>query len=499
MKGSFRWALASKPDRGLFKIRTHMLLPCLQNLFIPCTIAGKVKNMAFSRPMHEMARRNKNRLRLHVPGHKGQALFDAEPVQALDVTELPATDDLYAPSGPIVKAQEMMAQAAGAAHTLMLTGGSTAGIHTMLLYSTEPGDTVILPRNAHLSFMSGCVLADLNPKYVPLQMTLDGYAYASEEGFLDAIKRHPEARAVVVTRPDYYGGMVDIARVAAAAHAKRMRLLVDEAHGAHLPWMESIRSAAFYGADLWVQSAHKTLPALTAGALLHLNRREDAQRALRMLRMVQTSSPAFYLLQSLDDARAWMEEHGAYALKELRNHLLKFRVRMKALGYADAHDSWRDLPLEFDPTRLVIAAPQGGYALAESLRGQGIDVEMADDRRIVCILTVMDGKETFRRLLSALEKASGLPKASMPPMPCDYPIPRQVMRPRQAALRKQESVELSRAVGRVSGTSVGLYPPGIPLITPGEKITPEAVAILLAAPEEKRFGLCGGQLLCTLK
>lgn len=455
--------------------------------------------MANSRPMHEMARRNRNRLRLHVPGHKGQALPDLGPVQLADTTELPVTDDLYAPSGPILRAQELMAKAAGAAHTLMLTGGATAGILTMLLYSTKPGDTVILPRNAHLSFVSGCVLADLNPVYVPLQMTLDGYAYAPEENFLTAIRCHPEARAVVVTRPDYYGGMVNLARIAEAAREKGMRLLVDEAHGAHLPWMAGIQSAASFGADLWVQSAHKTLPALTAGAFLHLARGEDDQRALRMLRMVQTSSPAFYLMQSMDDARAWMEEHGAAALIELQNHARAFRARMRALGYEDAHEAWKHLPLEFDPTRLVIKAPQGGYALASCLRDQGIDVEMADDWRIVCVLTVMDGEETFTRLLKALEVAARLPKGSDPPVCMDYPLPRQVMGPRQAALGRQELVDVSRAAGRISGTSVGLYPPGIPLVVPGEEISPEALEILLAAPEEKRFGLCSGKFLCVME
>ncbi len=455
--------------------------------------------MAFSRPMHEMARCNKNRLRLHVPGHKGQVLFDAEPTQVLDVTELPATDDLYAPYGPIVKAQELMAQAAGAAHTLMLTGGSTAGILAMLLYSTEPGDTVIIPRNAHFSFLSGCVFADLCPQFVPVQTTVDGYSYASEEGFLEAISRHPQARAVVVTRPDYYGGMINISRIAAAAHAGGMRLLVDEAHGAHLPWMGSLQSAASLGADLWVQSAHKTLPALTAGALLHLSGEEDVHRALRLLRMVQTSSPAFYLLQSLDDARAWMEEHGAKALNGLQNHLRAFRVQMKAMGYTDAHESWSPLPLEFDPTRLVIEAPQGGYALAESLREHSIDVEMADDRRIVCILSVMDGEETLRRLLEGLQMAACMPKADLPPVLREFALPRQVMRPRQAALGKLELVELKMAVGRVSGASVGLYPPGIPLVTPGEEISKYVIVDLLAAPEEKRFGLCNGKFLCTLE
>ena len=455
--------------------------------------------MAVSRPMHDMALRNRDRLRLHVPGHKGQALYDVEPVQTLDVTELPVTDDLYAPSGPIQKAQELAARAAGAANTLMLTGGSTAGIQTMLLYSLEPGNTVILPRNAHLSFINGCVLADLIPVYVPLEMTPDGYAYAAEEGFLAAIRNHPEARAVVVTRPDYYGGMVGLSRIAAAAHAGNMRLLTDEAHGAHLPWMENIHSAASYGADLWVQSAHKTLPALTAGAFLHFARGEDVKRALRMLRMVQTSSPAFYVLQSLDDARAFMEEHGTAKLKDLQNRLGELRAGMKAMGYDDAHEAWRSLPLEFDPTRLVINAPQGGHALANILQEQGIDVEMADDFRIVCILTVMDKEETFLRLLAALKKASGTPCMKAPFGTGAFPMPRQVMRPRQAALGRQEWTDASRAAGRISGTSAGLYPPGIPLVAPGEEITAAIVEILMAAPEKKRFGLNNGKFLCVLE
>jgi len=330
-------------------------------------------------------------------------------------------------------------------------------------------------------------------------MTEDGYSYASEEGFLLAIEHHPKARAVIVTRPDYYGGMVSLSRIAAAAHTRGMRLLTDEAHGAHLPWMDNVKSAAFFGADLWVQSAHKTLPALTAGAFLHLAQGEDVQRAMRMLRIVQSSSPAFYLLQSLDDARAWMDENGMAALKELQSHLRELKEQMKLMGYTDAHESWEHLPLNFDPTRLVITAPQGGYALSESLREQGIDVEMADDRRIVCIITVMDEDETFRRLLKALGKAVCLPSGHISHVPCDYALPRQVMRPRQAALGKQELVDTSLAAGRISGTSVGLYPPGIPLVVPGEEISLEAVQNLLTAPEDRRFGLCDGKFLCVVE
>lgn len=452
--------------------------------------------MAPSRPVSDMLTQNLGRLRLHVPGHKGNALFGGGETEAFDTTELPVTDDLYAPAGAVKKAQERMAAAYGAAHTLMLTGGSTAGILTMLLYAASPGDTVILPRNAHHSCLSACILGDLRPVYVPLKTLPDGYGYAPEAVFLKAIAAHPEARAVLVTRPDYYGGMVPLARIAEAAHEKGMRLLVDEAHGAHLNWLGDFLTAAANGADLWVQSAHKTLPALTAGAMLHLAKGEDARRALQRLRLVQTSSPAFYLMKSLDDAVAWMEENGKAALAALRERLAGFRPRLADWGLADAHDSWRALPMEFDPTRLVIASSGGGYALASFLSKQGIDVEMADAARIVCVLTVMDGPETFSRLSSALEKVPR-PAVRAPLFPASCPLPRQVLPPRQAAFARQEPVPLSRAAGRICGVSAGLYPPGTPIVAPGEEITAEVLEILLSAPEENRFGLWEGQLVCV--
>ncbi len=453
--------------------------------------------MPLDRPMHEMLTECKDRLRLHVPGHKGQVLFGEEAVFGFDLTELDVTDDLYAPSGAIAKAQELLAASAGAGHSLFLTGGSTAGILTMLLYAAKPGDTVILPRNAHVSCLSGCILADLHPVYVPLEVTADGYAYAPAEGFLLAMEQHPQAKAVLVTRPDYYGGMIPLAGIAAAAHQRGMRLLVDEAHGAHFNWLPDVETACSAGADLWVQSAHKTLPALTAGAFLHLGMAEDAARARRMLRMVQTSSPAFYLMKSMDDARAWMDAYGANALKSLRSQMEVFRSKLKAMGCHDAHAGWRDLPLAFDDTRLVISAPQCGFALAEALKHQAIDVEMADDRRIVCILSVMDGEETFRRLESALRMAAVRPQAATFTPTVTRVLPKRVMPPRQAALGETEWVAAENSAGRVLALSAGLYPPGVPLIAPGEEIPAEAVSILLSAPARNRFGMDDNRLLCV--
>ena len=453
--------------------------------------------MRLYRPMHEMLSSNLDRLHLHVPGHKGKDLFDNVPAQTFDTTELGITDDLYAPTGAIQLAQEQMALSAGAGHTLFLTGGSTAGILTMLLYSAKPGDTVILPRNAHQSCINGCVLADLHPAYVPFEMTEDGYAYAPEEAFLKVIAHHPKAAAVLVTRPDYYGGMVPLAKIAKAAHDLGMRLLIDEAHGAHLNWMTDIETASSAGADLWVQSAHKTLPALTAGAFLHLGKNEDVLRARRMLRMVQTSSPAFYLMKSLDDARAWMDTHGKPALEKLQGCLHAFRSLITELGYQDAHALWSNQPLTFDPTRLVLSAPQGGYALADALMRLGVDVEMADERRIVCIMAVMDGRQTLDRLEAALKAATYLPAVNtfLPAIPLSLPV--QKLSLRQAALGDTQWVALEKSAGRILASSIGLYPPGVPLAAPGEEMTGEIAAILLSAPEKNRFGIHNGNLLCV--
>ena len=183
----------------------------------------------------------KDRVRLHMPGHKGR-------LDPFDTTELPVTDDLYAPESGIRRAEEMAARAFGAAHTLMLTGGSTAGILAMLLAYVSPGEQVILPRNAHHSALSACVWGGLDA------------VFADE--LSQAVARHPQARAVFVTRPDYYGRCMDLAPLCAQAHAAGMRVLVDEAHGAHFAWWDQPQSAGRLGADAWVQSAHKTLPAL---------------------------------------------------------------------------------------------------------------------------------------------------------------------------------------------------------------------------------------------
>ena len=187
------------------------------------------------RPIYDMLREAANRASFHMPGHKGRAPFGAADLYALDTTELPQTDDLYAPERGVAAAQQLYARAAGAASTIFLTNGSSAGIHVMLQLYAREGDTVLLPRNAHLSAVNGCIMGGLKVRWLPVSMTEDGLCYLKEADVIAAMDAHPEAKAVLLTRPDYYGCLLPLENIAAAAHARNIRVVVDEAHGAHFP------------------------------------------------------------------------------------------------------------------------------------------------------------------------------------------------------------------------------------------------------------------------
>lgn len=267
------------------------------------------------RPVYDMLTAVSARRSGHMPGHKGCSPFGAADLYALDTTELPNTDDLYAAEGGLREAMRLYAQAAGAAKTIFLHNGSTAGNHVMLQLYAREGETVLLPRNAHLSAVNACVLGGMRVKWMPVRCTPDGYCYLAEEDVLAALRANPDARAMLLVRPDYYGGAMreDVfRRIAAAAHRQGTKVVVDEAHGAHFPWCDGMTSAGALGADAWVQSVHKTLMGLTGSAVLHLADAADEKRAWTLLRREQTSSPSFLLMLSIDDsARGWkrMVEH----------------------------------------------------------------------------------------------------------------------------------------------------------------------------------------------
>lgn len=499
--------------------------------------------------MREMLAGVADRLSLHMPGAQGRGPFGPVDPYRLETTELGVTDDLYAPCGAIARAEALAARCAGAAHTLMLTGGSTAGVQAMLLYAAG-GGAVILPRNAHLSALHLCAVAGLDVVFARPSFTASGLCYTPDESYLEALERRPDARALLVVRPDYYGALHWPARAAARARALGIPVLCDEAHGAHLNWDAETPTAGALGADVWVQSAHKTLPALNGGAWLHAGPGMDAARLRAMLRAVQSSSPSFVTLLALDDARAWMEQNGAEAVARLKAAAARFHARAAALGYADGQDEpgWA-----YDRTRVVLRAPQGGYALSEALAARGVDVEMSDADRVVCILSLLDGPERLERLARVLREVAadgrrkgpdgsradensggaGMPGAERadgggldadhgtqgaehgsadgtgsdglrafaadggpdwlsPPEPPERAVPL-----REAFFAPSEAVPLDRAAGRVSAAAAGPYPPGAALVTPGERVTEELAAYLAALGPRRTFGLGpGGTLVC---
>lgn len=450
------------------------------------------------RPIYEMLEAAAKAQSAHMPGHKGHAPFGITDLYRLDTTELPSTDDLYVPERGIAEAECLYAKAAGAGATLLLHNGSTIGIHVMLQLWAKEGDTVLLPRNAHLSAMNACIIGGLRPAWIQVTRRQDGYCYLRPEDVLQAMHQHPEAKTLLLTRPDYYGGCMPLEEIIAAAHEAGIRVAVDEAHGAHLPWMEGgLQSAGAYGADAWVQSVHKTLPGLTSSAVLHLKEPGDGERALQLLRREQTSSPSFLLMMSIDDARAFMEQEGKARLASTIAAANTVRTQLQGTVYRDAHTLWQTTGMQFDPTRLVIDAPEGGERLAQRLRMQGVEVEMHDPWRVVMILTCMDSSEGIRHIGEVLTRLAEEPPVHHPPMEENAALPQQVMTPREAVMKEAKRMPIRQAVGEVAAVSAGLYPPGIPLVCPGERITGETVERLAKAANQQRFGTEGDTILCV--
>lgn len=456
------------------------------------------KTQQVKRPIYEMLEAAAKAQSAHMPGHKGHAPFGVTDLYRLDTTELPSTDDLYVPERGIAEAERLYAKAAGAGSTLLLHNGSTAGIHVMLQLWAREGDTVLLPRNAHLSAMNACIIGGLRPAWIQVTRRQDGYCYLRPEDVLESIQQHPEAKTLLLTRPDYYGGCVPLADIVAVAHEKGIRVVVDEAHGAHLRWMEGgLQSAGAYGADAWVQSVHKTLPGLTGSAVLHLHDLGDEERALQLLRREQTSSPSFLLMMSIDDARAFMEQEGKTRLAATVAAANDVRTRLQETPYRDAHALWQATGMQFDPTRLVIEAPEGGERLAQRLRMQGIEAEMHDPWRAVMILTCMDSPEDIHHIGEVLARLAEEPPALHLPMEESALLPQQVMTPREAVMRETKRMPIRQAASEVAAVSAGLYPPGIPLVCPGERITDETAELLAKAASQQRFGIEGDTILCV--
>lgn len=494
------------------------------------------------KPIYEALRRMAQRspARFHVPGHKGGTFFPQEalhifaPLLQLDLTELPGLDDLHDPRGIIAQAQELAAEVFHADRTYFLVGGSTVGNLAMILGTIDRGDQVFVARHSHRSVFHALSMAEaeaiiLEPEICPrFQVPLG----VSESCFEQALRHYPQAKAIILTYPNYYGQALDIEPIIRLAHERNMLVLVDEAHGAHFGQDECLpRSAMQLGADVSVQSTHKMLASMTMTSMLHIKgervSRPDIEACLHRL---QSSSPSYPLLASLDLARAalarmkpedWHQALDAY--RHLRERLHEAGWTVSAAGTAGGvseQDTSSMAPVGgpeklrpktgtvcHDPFKLIIRAPEGwhGFQLQQKLFEENIAVELADPTQILLTLPLAPQISWHDRLLQALDKIrhgrngalevdarKPLPRpvesapgdkcsdacsdqASHVTMAKDGPRWR-VLQMKRISLEDVEEIDLSEAAGRLSAEMLVPYPPGVPLLIPGEEVDKQCVA-----------------------
>lgn len=427
-----------------------------------------------------------------IPGHKhragtlwptlGRVVDDDVPLFAGLGTMKAATEALG-------RAERAGAQLWGADWCRYSTGGSTHVNQVAALAVGRPGDTVLVSRTAHRSTLSGLILAGLRPVWLPAEVDArlglpTGVSLSALAAALDA---HPQAAAIFLVEPSYVGTLSEVGAAVELAHARGVPVVVDQAWGAHFGFHPGYPPHALQvGADVMITSAHKTLPAYTQAALIAARTElVGADRLERAFETSATTSPAGAILASIDASRALLESGtGRARLDELLSIVAAARKRLRenGVGVVDPSDL---APERFDPAKLVLTFDRGdGLAIERELLAAGVPVEQADRDTIVAVVTMLDDESTLGRLVDAVvaaHDASAPPREVLPAAVWSAPIPPAALTPRAAFFAAHETVAADDAIGRVSAELIAPYPPGIPLLAPGETITADAVAALRTA------------------
>jgi len=480
---------------------------------------GKKKGVAMRKYLYEFLREraDKNIYSFHMPGHKGSDEFFGGVFPGLDTTEFGETDNLYSPDGVLKRSMERAARVFGAAHTFFLVNGSTAGIIAAIAACVREDEEILVARNSHRSVYGGLILSGAAPRYVFPDRTPFGAAGGINAGEIKkTLERFPRVRAAVITSPTYEGFVSDIEEIAGALHERNIPLITDEAHGAHFKFHDGFpRTALSLGADIAVQSLHKTMPALGQSALLHMRGDfADKGEIEKMLPLIQTSSPSYLLMGMTDRLIGMLEENGldydAYMkkLRALRAELGK----LKNISLAGHELKYKYSIRDVDQSKLVMIPGPGvtGRELSEKLaREHGIQIEMSAAGYAVAITSVADTSEGFSRISAALKKIDAelnesgaayndgsrraynneLPrlasdiKTELPQPTRDIEInfPRStrdiemVLTPRRAFNSKTEILPADDCIGRIAADFVIPFPPGVPVLVPGERIKSDVV------------------------
>ena len=425
----------------------------------------------------------------HMPGHKLGKIYDklgytniVKNIYKMDTTEISGTDNLHSPEGVIKESQERAAKVFKSEGTYYLVNGSTCGIQGAIMAICGPKDKIIVNRDCHQSVISACILGDVDPIYIYPQIDKENNILQGikVEDTLSTIENNIDAKAILVTYPTYYGMTYDLEKICKYAHDKGMVVIVDEAHGSHLGLSDKLpRTALEQGADIVIQSTHKTLPSFTQSSMIHIQgNRIDKEKLSTMLRMIESSSPSYILMSSLELAVDIYENNGNELMKELLNNIDDFKLNMK-------NNKLINLYNQHDKTKIFVSSKEiglTGYKLDEILREKyNIQVELSNYYGVLLICTLGNEKNDFISLETALSNITQKYNKNKRIEDIEYPIeiPIKKLSPREAFYNSKKSVKIYESIGKICGEYVIPYPPGISLLSPGEVITKEIIDYIL--------------------
>lgn len=453
-----------------------------------------------------------------MPGHKRRLKAEADPY-AIDITEIDGFDNLHHAEEILKDAQRRAADLYGSKKAYYLVNGSTCGLLAAICAATRRRGEILIARNCHKAVYHGIYLQELTAHYLYPSITPEGIACAITPSAVQrALDEHPKVEAVLITSPTYDGIVSDIARIADIVHEKGIPLIVDEAHGAHFGLGKDSSfpdSAVHCGADMVILSLHKTLPSFTQTALLHIcSDRISEAKVASFLDIFETSSPSYILMAGMERCIRMMAEEGTARLELLRRRLDEFSEKMKALArlrILTKSDFSKEQAFDFDASKLLIYTGNSnitGKQLYDLLlQKYDLQMEMAAGNYVLAMTSLMDTQEGFDRLAeallaidrspdhaepSAVEENSGHPNGEEEEIRARQVLqfgaiyaPQESICPiAQAMDAEHELISLVEAAGRTAADYIYLYPPGIPLLAPGERITAKALSDIALCRKE---------------
>ncbi|PLR75290.1 arginine decarboxylase [Bacillus sp. V3-13] len=425
----------------------------------------------------------KKPISLHVPGHKYGSVFPIEKdvgfvkFLQLDATELTGLDDLHSPEGVILAAERLLAELYGVKESFFLVNGSTGGNLAMILTAISEDDVVLVQRNCHKSILNGIELAGGIPVFLG-EMLDEEWQVAggvSIEAVTEAIHIYPHAKALIVTYPNYYGLTYDLKSIIDLAHQHSIPVLVDEAHGAHfIAGRPFPLSAVELGADITVQSAHKTLPAMTMGSYLHFNSELLSLNTLKYyLQTIQSSSPSYPILASLDIARSYLASFNQQDLDYLKKSVSLFKQELSKLAGVKVLDRGDTDLLK---VTLQSTCTLSGFEIQRRMEQEGLFAELADPNNVLFVLPLLkkDQEYPFSAILDKLTRVLKTESHHANEQKKVFfkkkPVSPLLISRKQAKNLQMEEMSFSKAAGQICAEMIVPYPPGIPLLYPGELI-----------------------------